>query len=465
MRVSKRDGKDERRILVGMIVDPMILGRVVSKWEGDLFNSRWSNLVGSWCVKFFQRYEKAPGKSIEGLFESWAGDGRRDKETVELVEKFLARLSGDYEELAGESNSEYIIDLAGTHFNRVKLQRLAKALQGDVDGGDVSSGLKRVADYGQVEMGAGAGVDVFQDQDAIREAFKDKTEPLIKYPGALGKFFGDVFERDAFVAFMGSEKRGKSWWLMDVAYRGLLQRRKVAFFEVGDMSQNQIMRRLMIRASGRPLFPRTISYPMKIHHEVGDATAEVDLEEREFKKRLSWQVAYKSCQKIMKRKVKSKHSLFRLSCHPNSTISVAGIRSILQNWERSGWTPDVVVIDYADILAPPAGSMDTRDQINATWKQLRAMSQSLHCLVVTATQADAQSYTSDTIRRSNFSEDKRKLGHVTGLIGISATDEEKSFGMMRLNFVVLREEEFSESKCVYVAGCLPIGNPAIRSTW
>ena len=125
----------------------------------------------------------------------------------------------------------------------------------------------------------------------------------------------------------------------------------------------------------------------------------------------------------------------------------------------------MIVIDYADILAPPHGVADTRDQINSTWKQLRALSQSTHSLVVTATQADANSYNANTIGRSNFSEDKRKLAHVTGLVGLNANSDEKECGILRLNWIVLRESAFTETQCVHVAGCLEIGNPAIRATF
>jgi hypothetical protein len=123
----------------------------------------------------------------------------------------------------------------------------------------------------------------------------------------------------------------------------------------------------------------------------------------------------------------------------------------------------VIVIDYADILANPPGFNESRDATNATWKHLRRLSQERHCLVVTATQADAASYRAETIDASNFSEDKRKLSHVTGMVGINSTPEEKENSMQRLNWVVLRESEFNVTRCVHVASCIDIGNPAVKS--
>lgn len=463
MKVEKLDGSTERRIAIAMVVDKTALGRIATKWDKEgLFKNEWANIVGSWCVKFFRKYDKAPAKAIEGMFETWSQEGK-DKATVSLVEKFLSSLSDEYKTLAKESNSDYITDLAATHFNKVKLLKLAEALQGDVDLGAVDKALSKVHSFGKVEIGVGAGIDVMQDENAIREAFDSKSESLIDMPGDLGKFMGYALERDGFIALLASEKKGKSWVLVDMSWRAMLQRRKVAFFAVGDMSQNQMLRRFMVRAAKHPMREGIAKIPTSLSIDEDTREVIVDHKEQEFKGGLDWKAAFAACKEIMEVKAKSKESLLKLSVHPNSTLNVSGIISILQTWERDGWIPDVIIIDYADILAPPTGVAETRDQINMTWKQLRSLSQSHHCLVITATQADAASYKVETIDRSNFSEDKRKLAHVTGMIGLNATKEEKDMGVLRLNWIVLREQEYSEGRCCVCAGCLSIGNPFMKT--
>lgn len=254
--------------------------------------------------------------------------------------------------------------------------------------------------------------------------------------------------------------------LLDLAWRGMEQRRKVAFFQVGDMSQSQMMRRFMIRAAKRPLKARTIKYPTSITLDLDESPyAIVEHEERVFEKPLGWRTALKACARIIERKCKTQETLLKLACYPNSTLSVNGLKAVLQGWERDGWVPDIVVIDYADILAPISGVIDSREQINATWKALRALSQSLHCLVITATQAKASSYKVETMDMEHFADDKRKYAHVTGTFSINRTREEKENGVMRWNWIVLREDEFQEGKCVHVAGCLAIANPCIRGVF
>jgi hypothetical protein len=180
---------------------------------------------------------------------------------------------------------------------------------------------------------------------------------------------------------------------------------------------------------------------------------------------MSFQQAKLGCEEILRSKVKSKQPMLRLSTHPNDTINVQGIRAILRNWERQGWEPDVVICDYADVLAAPTGVTEPREQINKTWKQLRALSQSLHCLVVTATQADASSYDKPTLTRKNFSDDKRKLSHVTGMVGINSTHDERLSGIRRLNWIVIRDSDLLEGTMVHVAGCVAFCHPTMKSCW
>ena len=310
-----------------MITDKIVLGTISAKWTGNMFSTSWANLIAKWCVKYYSKYERAPGADIEGLYQSWASESN-DKETTRLVERFLGVLSGDYEELSHTSNSDYIIDMAGKYFNQVALERLAEEVQGHIDIGQAEKASVKVTSFNRVELGGGAGINVLQDTEAIKEAFDSKSDPLIEYSGALGKFFKGALERDAFIAFLGPEKRGKTWWLLDIAYTAMLQRRKVAMFEAGDMSQNQMMRRILTRASNHPIYPAKIKYPVEFERRKGRKTCSIQFKTKQYSKGLDWRKATKACAKVMKSKLKSKRPLFKLSCHPNSSLSVNTIKNM-----------------------------------------------------------------------------------------------------------------------------------------
>ncbi len=468
---ERKNGNKQRRVLTGMIVDRAALQRIAPRWDGELFGTKWCNLIGSWCVGFHEKYDKAPGREIESLFEKWSAK-TKDKDTVKLIEKFLSQLSGEYSRLKKETNTQYVVDLAEDYFTEQRLLKLADDIRDDVEAGEKERALLRVQSTDKVDVGVSSGIDVLSDLGTMEQAFASKSEPLIFWPGdkllALNNFFADAFERDSFVAILAPEKRGKSWWLQEIGWQAMLQDRRVAIFSVGDLSLFQAMRRLGIRAAGRPLKPtqkdRPLKIPTGIEHNPEERYAVVEHEVREYKSGLDGKIAYAACQDIIK-KYKQKQPYLKLSVHPNSSISVKGIENILRDWERGGWHADIIIVDYADILAPMNGSDDSREQINKTWKALRALSQRWHASVVTATQSDADSYNSDLLDRSNFSEDKRKYAHCTAMFGLNQTDEEKENGLFRLNWLVMRENDFVTTKCVHVAGCIGLARPAIWSTF
>jgi hypothetical protein len=156
----------------------------------------------------------------------------------------------------------------------------------------------------------------------------------------------------------------------------------------------------------------------------------------------------------------------RLATYPNESLSVQEIKSLLDRWERQDqFVPDVIVIDYADILAPDPdiSRQDHRHQQGKIWQRLRNLSQEKHCLVATATQAAASSYERELIRLSDFSEDKRKYAHVTAMYGLNQTPNEKSVGVMRINKLVVRDSDFNPNRPVTILQRLQMGRPFLRS--
>lgn len=468
MKVHTYQADDERSILTGMIVSDRILLRIVAHLKGEKkpFRSKWSNIVARWCLEFAGRYAMAPKKSIVPLFRQWA-EATQDEEAVQLVEGFLTSLSQSHAS-ASELNEDHLLDMASRFFNEVKLERLVANVEADLLRKDVEAAREHVATHVPVSLGSSDMVDVLTDTNAVKEALtEEEHDVLIHYPGPLGEFFGSHLCRDALVAYLAPEKRGKSFWLIDAAWRAATaEKRRTLFYSVGDMTQRQMMRRLLTRACRRPLRAGEVSRPVRIKRRAADGEVAVQMESKLFDKPLSLSKAQQVMRGVWE-DTAHRDSLLKMRCTANSTTRVADIEADLDGLAQAGWVADVVVIDYADILAPEgtAYAQDFRHQTNETWKALRRLSQKHHCLVLTATQSDAASYSADTLRRSHFSEDKRKLAHVTGMAGINQTEGEKERGLYRLNWIVLREDVFLESRCVTAAGALALANPAIRSIW
>jgi hypothetical protein len=57
MKIQKKNNNDERLILIAMIVDETVLGRIAAKWQKGMFNSKWANIIAKWCLKYYTKYD------------------------------------------------------------------------------------------------------------------------------------------------------------------------------------------------------------------------------------------------------------------------------------------------------------------------------------------------------------------------------------------------------------------------
>ena len=311
-----------------------------------------------------------------------------------------------------------------------------------------------------------------------------------------------------------------TWWMLDMAFRALRQKANVAFFQAGDLTEGQMLRRIAIHVARRsddetycseywrPVgdcefnqFDTCRRADRNCDHGIYDSQEDFekfreDPESFQNFKTLSSAAEqfpdYQPCDSsvcrvrrpaVWLRRMPEKHPLvgraaassvrkfferyrrrFRLATYASDTLTAQEIISCCNEWERQDdFVPDVIVVDYADLMT--ADVHEFRHRQDAIWKGLRGLSQRRHALVVTCTQADADSYRARLLKLTNFSEDKRKLSHVTAMFGLNQTPDgrEKELGVMRVNALLVREGAFSVTSEVTVLQDLRVGRPFLES--
>jgi hypothetical protein len=495
----------ERRIVTGFIISTEFIQEVSRMFKMDFLTSSTARLLSQWCLEHFQQYSKAPGRDIESIYMRKLRDGM-PKNRAEDIEEILSGLSRDYERQ--QFNVPLLVDEAKRYFQERNLLLYAESVSNAVSVGDLTGAENAALNYKSAYISESKTINPFENRRKIRDAFRESEAPLIRFSKALGEYWDDQFVREGFIALMGPEKRGKTFMLMEIALRGMKAGCCVVFFQAGDMSENQQLKRLCVYLAKRS---NKAKYCGEMYVPIVDCrynqTGECDREEREcdfsvfaeipkslkyeelcalvkenpdyrpcsncrqymnhgavwLKKKektepLNWKEAWQAMVRWRKRHRKE----FKLCTYANETLTVSEIKSLLDIWERQeSFIPDLIVVDYADILAPDrdVSHYDFRNQTNKLWQRLRSLSQERRCLIVTATQSDAKSYDQETLRKFNFSEDKRKFAHVTAMYGLNQTEEEKKIGILRINELVIREGEFYESNQIKVLQRLQMGRP------
>lgn len=503
----------ERRIITGLIVSTDYIQQIYPIWNPQLLSAPTARIITGWCIEYFDKYRKAPGRDIEGIYTQKSKEGL-PQDKAEWIEEILEGISEEYDR--EQFNADYLADETRTYLQERHLKTFAEGIRNEIDAGNIVEAEELAIGYTSVSKQTQSAINPFESATKYKDAFKEREKPLIKFPTtkngkkALGEFWNHELVRGGFVALMGPEKRGKTWLLMELALKAMQSECNVVFFQAGDMTEAQQLRRLGIyltKKSDQKRYCKAMYVPiadcvhnqsdncerkereekgkggvgeeeLKTYDKLVEAYKEypdyepcwncslykgtVWLQEKEKTNPLEWPDAYKAAKEFQKRH----HTKFRLSTYPNESLTIAEIKSLLNIWERQeNFVPDVIVIDYADILAPDPDfkNLDFRNQNNKIWQRLRSLSQEKHCLVITATQAAASSYDQDALRMKDFSEDKRKYGHVTAMYGLNQTNEEKKIGIMRINEIVIRDSDFDRIQGVKVLQSLKMGRPFLGS--
>jgi hypothetical protein len=464
MKVEKYQGSDLRSVLMGMISNDVLLSRVATYWEGGgLFDNDFANRIGDWCIMYLAKHKKAPTETgITRMFESWVDQTTPTEEMITATELFLDAVLDEDDEI----DTSLLMQTAADYFTKVRITNEMVSVEGDLKAGHIHDAFKRVTEIAEISLKA-----IDYDKPAVDLSYWNQCldvadrRSLFRYPDAAGEFFKGAFCRGDLYAFAGPDKTGKSAYLIDAAFRALRARHRVAFFDTGDSNREEVGVRFAQRIARCPHHTKDIMKPVKWEELPGaDGEEKGDLELERDPERVEGVDAW-AVKRVLD---KYSHRLdkFRVACYPNSTLSLSGLRAQLRDWEVNGWVPDVVVIDYVDIM-DMAGS-DDLNKIDETWKGLRRLTQEKNCLVITATQTNAAAYgkTKGWLGPKHFSGRKTKNAHVVGMIGINVSSEERSTHQSRLNWIVNRyPNSYSGKPGVYLAGCFDVQNPIIISRW
>lgn len=494
-------------LMSATITSTKFLKGLRSIWRPDLVGSAWL-WIAEKSFAYLDEYGAAPGRNIQSI---WASDSHIDPETQKDLERLLNQISMDHESEEG-TNPDYLLKEAAKYFARELILRDVIQLEAAAEAGDLDRAEEIRQGMVPPKLISLTSIDLSENPDIIREAFERQPESLVNLGGALQDLVGTQLTRDSFVAFLGKEKVGKTWFLQAIAFAALKARRKVLFCQCGDLSLYQQIIRISTQLTGRSNRERYCGEQllpvMDCYHNQDDSCENLDrpcsvgiIEDKDSKpyptltefqhvehdyipcqvncpeykpstwfskippcKQLTWKEAHDSLNKFT-RSIGS--GGLRIEWFPNKTATVQAIdERIQQLHDQIGWKPDIIIADYFDIFAQePKSSREFRHQEDAKWSAGRRLSQDWNCCVITCTQAVKKSYNRRILRQEDASEDKRKAAHVTAMFGLNRDIHDKRRGWLRVNPLFIREDDFDLDDQVSVLQLIQRGCGNLGSFW
>lgn len=113
--------------------------------------------------------------------------------------------------------------------------------------------------------------------------------------------------------------------------------------------------------------------------------------------------------------------------------SVNDIRALLKGIEqREGWKPNLVLVDYADLLRPYKQQRERRWELADTVRTLRQIAKEFNCAIWTASQTGKASFKAETLSLADVWESLEKVQVADVVLGLCQTQSEKQKDDMRI---------------------------------
>ena len=492
----------EKKIVTAMIMSNDFIRNILPILDLDYFQGDYSKEVAKWCKDYYHKYDKAPAKDIQEVFNH--NRGTLDEGTERATAEFLQRLSDAYDD---SFNLDYYMDIAESYFRERDLVIRAAVTQALIERGQLDLAEQQFAGYKKIVRATGGWSDPFSQAEMSETMREEEDEvPFFTFPGKLGEFIGPL-ERGWFIGVMGPRKRGKTWQLQEVAIQGIIQRLRVTFIslEMKKKNINQRIYKRILAASereGRFIYPAfdcaynqdgTCNMPERscrvpLLTGMGDDARKPQYDpniesdyvpcdhcrrtgQRGYSKE-TWFVTYtrpKLELSPLLSRVKGIENMYggsrlRVKAYPRFSATLSEIERDLDFLEYTeGFISDIIIIDYADIVRPEMMRTQTRDEINEIWMTLGGMAERRHALVFTGTQANRESDDARVLRQRHSADDIRKMAHIDKMLGLNQTPEEKREGIMRISKIADRHSDSFEDEVCTVLQQLSTGQVLLDS--
>lgn len=399
--------------------------------EAELFEGPYQEIIRR-AYAYIDRYKKPPGDHIADELEDilLGSDNRRARAfSTILVSLREARVgvNPDY------AMSKLMVFLRA---QRQKAAILAAADELEAGGEDAAEKVDEIvsAMLKQQEKTFDPGVFMHESKKVL--AFFD--EVVDAFPTGLAELdrrnLGPL--RKGLHLFIGLAKRGKTWWLINLAKQAALQHLKVVHVSL-EMSEDHMARRYV-----QALFalPKVAGDYRRVRFQFDDSDRLV----LDFKTETpAFSLADGRARSRLILKIRRLERLLRRICikeFPTGKLTVRQLESYLDYLDASfGFQADLLIVDYPELMT--LNSHDLRLSISQLYKDLRGLGVQRNMAVAVVSQSNREGLLKSLVTEGNASEDYSKIATADTVITYSQTNQERKYGLARLFVSNARHEE------------------------
>ena len=405
------DAEFQTKVAALQVRDPVFVQKTDGLIQPLYFTNEAEAILVKLTSDYFAQYKLLPDKvTLVSLTKNAIAKKEIRKDQVgDVAAKIKELLTTDI------SGRDYVADEVSTFAKHRALEEAILASVADMDRGDYARAFERIEKAKLVGVAEDAsGIDYYENIETRTERRKAILAGTYKPDGITSgiKEIDDLlyhkgWGRKELSALMAPAKGGKSMGLGEFAKNASLAGYNVLYVSL-EVAARIIADRMDANLSDT-LMKALNDNPYKVKDAI-DAAA------------------------------KTAGRLF-LHEFPTGTLKASQLRRLIERYRSRGIVFDLIVVDYADIMAPEFRSDNEISNSKSIWIDLRAIAFSENAAVLTATQTNRDGAKSTSVKATDVAEDYNKVRIADLVAAISATTEEKQVGEARFELVAHRNGE------------------------
>jgi replicative DNA helicase len=136
----------------------------------------------------------------------------------------------------------------------------------------------------------------------------------------------------------------------------------------------------------------------------------------------------------------SKAAPFIVHEAPTGSMKPSDLRRVLEKYKQQGIVFDLVIVDYADLMAPERSTDSPTENSKSVYLNLRGMAMREGYALLTATQTNRNGAAKAVATMLDIAEDFNKVRIADVILSLNATPEEKALKQARIFFAACRNQ-------------------------
>lgn len=403
----------QSKIAALVVRDTQFVQRVDGLIKPQYFENGVDALWVSMALRYYEKYKRVPADAT--IYAKLIKEDIAARIIDIPMSGILAKYYKDSILTADISDRDFMVDEVSTFARHQAVSTAILESVSDLDRHDFDKISKKLRQA--LDVGANHDGDVYEFGDSLAARTGERLERAAGkmpptgittgHPILDASLYHKGWGKRELSVIMGGAKAGKTTALLDFGLQAVKAGHNVLYVTL-EVSSKILAERADANVSDTPVM------------ELQDKLHSVKLKVEEFVSKTGGRLTLKE--------------------FASGTATVSDLRRLVERFKARGRVFDLVIVDYADIMAPERYTDNQQENSKSIYVGLRGLAMQEDFAVLTATQTNREGFKATVAKAEHVAEDFNKVRIADIIISINKTEEERQAGQARLYFAASRNQ-------------------------